>query len=67
MPMARATSRRLSEFAYELRMRRPDYKAVVVLTVLGGVPDIADVVVRVEYASLRFGAFVAEELLCSRT
>jgi hypothetical protein len=62
-PRGRATFRNMEQYPYEERRRRPDYSAVVELTVIGGVPDIRDYVIRVEHAASVGGQYETSELL----
>jgi hypothetical protein len=65
-PRGPSTFRSLNEYPYEARRRLGDYSAVVELTVLGGVPDIRDFVIRAEHATERNGIYEIEETLFCR-
>jgi hypothetical protein len=62
-PRGRSTFRRLEEYDYQKRHKLNDYSAVVELTVLKGVPDVARDVIRVEHASIEGGEYVTKEVI----
>jgi hypothetical protein len=65
-PRGPSTFQAMADYPYERRGRLPDYSAVVELTVLGGVPDLRDFVLRVEHAVEADGRYEVSEVLFQR-
>lgn len=65
-PRSPATFRSMDAYPYPERRRFPDYFAVVELTVLGGVPDVKDFVIKAEHACIENGKFKSSETLFKR-
>jgi hypothetical protein len=59
----RSTFRPLDSYEYERRRRLSDYSAVVELTVLKGVPNVRDYVIKVEHAAVKEKAYRISETL----
>jgi hypothetical protein len=62
-PRGRLTFRKMDDYDYQRRRSLPDYSAVVELTVLGGVPDISQDLLRVENAASKNGAYKVAAVL----
>jgi hypothetical protein len=62
-PRSPATFRSMSDYPYEKRKRLPDHSAVVELAFMAGVPDVKDLVTRVEHASIADGKYKSAEIL----
>ena len=62
----RDTFRSMDQYDYEHRRRLPDYSAVVELTVLGGVPNLRDCVIKVEHASVTAGQYIVSDIILER-
>lgn len=65
-PRSPATFRPMAAYPYAERKRLPDYSAVVELTVLDGVLDVKDFVLKVEHACIQDGKFKSSETLFKR-
>lgn len=62
-PRSPATFRSMSDYPYADRRQLSDYSAVVELTVIGGVPDARDFVIRVEHASIASSKYKTAEVI----
>jgi hypothetical protein len=65
-PRGRDTFLKLPEYPYEKRRKLSDYSSIVELTVLRGVPDVRDYVIRVEHARVTNGVFEVKEVVYQR-
>lgn len=66
-PRSPATFRSMSDYPYAERTRLADYSAIVELTVMDGVPDAKDFVIKVEHASIVSGKYKTSEVLFTQT
>ena len=65
-PRGKTTFRSMVQYPYEDRRKKPDYSAIVELTVPGGVKDIRQYVTRVEHALMVEGEYRTLETLFVR-